>query len=766
MDNYLFKFGAVLVFLLSGIASAADLSVSVLEKGTGDPVEGATVVLGESSEYDTTDKTGKVTFSDVDVPPFVKVLAVGYETLTHPVSSTKKPIVLYIEPIALEGEGLEVVADRIPEKVSKVVLSADELANTPGAQGDPLKVLDSLPGVVSASEATGLVYMRGSDLSDNVVLVNRLPIGYLYHLGGLQSTINQNLVSDLNIFLAGFPVEYGDRLGGTIDVKLREPKNNRHHFNVDISTILGSFLAEGPLGEPDGKNSYFVAGRRSYIDLLLSPADLTDLQDEDKNGKKNQIITVPRFNDIQAGIHHKLNRGSLDFYYFSSTDELALIREKNVKQDPQLAGELSSKNSYQTLGMVWQQQWNSKWSQVMPLSFLQEKEDTRIGTDDNGNPFFIDVETNRLFWQPELRWQRKEDERWSVGMDYNYFDVPVNLYISRPPLEEDTDFDFTSQPKYRVKSKVYASFLASYIKQRKQWTKNFATIIGLRYSSGTISGGAEDTAVSPRAAIEYNLSDSTLLTASWGKYVQGPAGFEVLEGFGNPRLNYTEAEHRVIGLKHQINSLWSAQIEAYHKPMKNLVVSLDNESPPDNYQNAGTGEAYGVDVFIKRERRDRKMGWLSYSYAKSTRKNEITGVDRNFSGDQPHTLTFVWGQPFPGSWNKWTWGIKFQAHSGSPYTPVIGRHRENPDDPQSRWLADRAEPNSKRTPTYYRLDVRFAREVLSNRAKTTFYIEILNATLRKNVINYEYGDEYQKFDHPDEVTGLPIFPYAGFEVEF
>lgn len=48
-----------------------------------------------------------------------------------------------------------------------------------------------------------------------------------------------------------------------------------------------------------------------------------------------------------------------------------------------------------------------------------------------------------------------------------------------------------------------------------------------------------------------------------------------------------------------------------------------------------------MDVLIKREYADRKMEWLSYSYARSTRRNDATGDERDFSGDQPHTLAVV-----------------------------------------------------------------------------------------------------------------------------
>jgi len=245
----------------------------------------------------------------------------------------------------------------------------------------------------------------------------------------------------------------------------------------------------------------------------------------------------------------------------------------------------------------------------------------------------------------------------------------------------------------------------------------------LRFSSIAVSGGFRSHDFSPRASLEYNTTKNTLLTASWGRFIQTPDAAEVVEQFGNPGLEITEAEHRVLGIQHRINSLYSFKTEIYHKPMNNLVIAIDENVPPDNFASEGTGNAYGIDIFLKREPRDKVTGWLALSWAKSRRTNELTKVTRDFTGDQPLTLTAVWGQPFSGSWRRWDWSIKVQVHSGKPYTRVTGRHREDPSDPDSRYIAELGENNAERLPTYYKIDLRIAKEILYREAKMKFYID-------------------------------------------
>jgi len=43
-----------------------------------------------------------------------------------------------------------VVADRVTERTSKVVLTREEVRKTPGTGGDPLRSITSLPGIVQA----------------------------------------------------------------------------------------------------------------------------------------------------------------------------------------------------------------------------------------------------------------------------------------------------------------------------------------------------------------------------------------------------------------------------------------------------------------------------------------------------------------------------------------------------------------------------------------------------------------------------------------
>jgi len=766
-SNTLLILSGLFITLFSHATMSANiLNITVKQKGSGIPVEGAMVVIDQGIAYDETSETGNIKFLDIPSPRQIKIIAPGYDSLIIPITQGQATFIIYLEPLIFSGESLEVTEDRLIEKTSKISLSAAELLKAAGTSGDPLLAITALPGVTSAEEGSAKVYMRGSNGNDNITWINNAPVGYLYHFGGFQSTVNPLLIEDINIFLGGFPVRYGDALGGVVDAKLRSPKNDRMYYQFDISTINGSFLVEGPVGK-NGKNSFFVAGRRSYIDLILSPKKMSSLLSDDDDAPGDKVLLVPRFYDFQALYRHQLNDGYVDSYYFAAGDEFQFeIGKVSTKSDPQLAGQLSEKISYQAAGFTWQQRWNKQWDSLSTLAIAHDKSADRIGGDAQGNAFFANLEERALYFQTELYWRPYNRSLISFGTAGGYIKVPVELYAPIAGDDDDPGFDFTTQKKIRYKKTITAAEFSPHIKYRQQWTDSFTTQFGLRYTNMEVAGGFDSHQLSPRLTLEYKITPDTLLSGAWGRYLQMPEVEQIVKTLGNPSLVMTEAEHRILGVEHQFSSRYSLKAEVYQKPMKNLVISLDENKPPDNQVNRGTGEAYGFDVFFKRKPSHGKMGWLSFSWAKSSRTNKITGVTRDFIGDQPLTLTGVWGQPFGGEWKRWDWSLKAQVRSGRPYTEVVGRQREDADDPNSRWIAQFGKRNAKRLPTYYKVDFRIAREVLFNRFKAKFYLDMQNVTFANNIVAYDYGDEFEKIDNPTIIASLPFYPHIGIQMEF
>ena len=775
---------AVTVSLFVTCAHAEVFKITVLEKGTGDPVEGATVVNKQTSDYDTTDKDGRMSLDDVTFPFDLKVLNIGYETLEQSVS--EKELTIYLEPLSFEGEALEVVTERVKEKTSKITLVQEELRRVPGTQGDPIKMIETLPGVVTSSPGgdgggnPNNIYVRGSSGGENSFWINKLQAEYLYHFWGI-SIVNPSLVKDFNIFLGGFPVEYNDVLGGVVDIQLRDPKTDRFHQTYRVALNESAALLEGPITE---NQSFYAAARISYIDKVLDPFidDIVEFFSDDDDETDISVITLPKYWDAQANWHYKLPRGSADLYYFGSGDALALKFNKLEDSDPDLLGKLSAEFGFHTLGMNLQNSFSPKLVARLTSSLKSDYTKFQIGTDENGDPFGVDVSSTSGLVSPVLLWTPSKNHEISIGSSISYAKVPINLNISSLPSEENFSGDsFTSQKKYQIDDNLTFVGGSPYLKWRWSWDK-LNTILGLRYSKIRGTGGVDMDDYSPRIAFEYQATDDLLLNASWGRYMQMPNGAQLVRGYGNPKLGFTFAEHRIVGMQYRFADLWTVQLEGYHKPMEKLILTHPLQDPPEIYQNDGEGKAYGIDLLIKRDYGNRKMGWLSYSYAKSSR-TLIDGSDRNFSADQPHTISAVWSQPFGGSWNKWTWGFKLQANSGQPYTPIVGRvafcddgsggnqvcadqEIDEGDPAPTYWNPIYGERNILRRAFSHQLDFRIDRLIRYNTWTMTMYLDLLNVTMQTSP-TYDYGKNYENYNNPKE-SGVPgiIFPFLGVEASF
>lgn len=170
------------------------------------------------------------------------------------------------------------------------------------------------------------------------------------------------------------------------------------------------------------------------------------------------------------------------------------------------------------------------------------------------------------------------------------------------------------------------------------------------------------------------------------------------EKFRQPGPDRPRAEHAVAGLKRKLPDGWSLNVEVYRKRLWNLPV----EDPLLNFVNGARGLARGVELLVKKDRTARWAGWFAVSQSHSTRKNERTGQEVNFSQDQPWVLNLV----ATGRVDQfYSVGLRAQYHSGAPDMPITD---------VCRWVrvgsAGGPATGSVRLPDYHRIDLRFSRD--------------------------------------------------------
>ena len=124
-------------------------------------------------------------------------------------------------------------------------VSPTDIERVPGSHDDALRALHSLPGI--ATNASARPYIRGS-LSEDI-LVRYDGIGLLdpYHLKNFQSlisAIDPAGIERIEVFSGGFPVRYGTRSGGVIDIAAPSYQSG-YEYRANLSLISAGISTIG-----------------------------------------------------------------------------------------------------------------------------------------------------------------------------------------------------------------------------------------------------------------------------------------------------------------------------------------------------------------------------------------------------------------------------------------------------------------------------------------------------------------------------------------
>lgn len=747
-DGRIVKFAAGVVLVLGMPLASADpvtLQGEVLEKGSGDPILGAAVyVVSDDTLNATSDEHGRFMLTLPAPGDYtLGAVAVGFENATK-ISLTageaaRGPVKIYlrrdftIPPVVVRDA-------RNPERVSKTVMTREELREIPGAGGDPIKALQALPGVAMGGDASGDPAIRGSSPEDNAYYVDGVPVGYLFHFGGLVSVLPTNVVDSFNLYSAAFGPEYDDVLGAVIDVALRKPRTDRLGGKINVSLVGADGLVEGPVAE---HQSVLFSVRRSYFDYLLGTIE------DNKTGNK---FTFPRYYDYQGKYVWETNdantltanvNGASDSFAFTLTDD---PENEEAQHEPYLVGRSSFDQTYHTQSIAWTSRVSSTAVNKMYAGRMLQTNSNALGTAGT-----VDVGFDTQFLREEFRFEPVANHAVTVGGVYSRLDVDLDLDILSVPCDEFTgycDYASAERKKYKDRFKVNGELL--FAKDRWRVTPELTLTGGLHW---THDDYLDRTYTEPRLGAEWEWTPRTLLIAGWGKHNQFPAGGQVIDVFGNRRLQRLRATHSVLGVAQTLEDGWTWKLEGYYKTFDDLVIADERV----NYVNGASGKAHGAELLVKKESSKLWSGWLAMTYSQSRRRNDVTGESIPLSFDQPVIATGVLSYK-PSA--DWSFGARWTYHSGNPYTPYYKSTNQRED---GTYIPNTGETNSRRVPAYHRLDLRIERRRVYDTWKMNTYLEVINAYNRKNVGGYEYNADYSE---RDSVYQLPLLPFVGVEMEF
>ena len=727
------------------------LEGKVLSRGTNQAIAAAAVTLtgtdgaGSITRTAITDAAG--TFQFQELPPGryqVKLAASGLAPLAADEEVTVGDLtsVTYrLQGVGAPKEtalefGATATIEAPPREVTKRSLSGDELLRVAGTRGDPLKAIEYMPGVGRSPQADFII-IRGSSPADSEVQFEGAPVYRLYHFGGLTSFVQPRLLDKIDLYPGNFSARFGRKMGGIVDVGVRDPKTDALHGMVDINIVDSSFLFEGPIA----KNwSFAVAAKRSYIDLFI-----------DKLVPKDEatITAAPVYWDYQAMLAYKPS-GNDRFraMVYGSYDDLKLILAHPADSDPSIRGGVSSASQFHRAQLVWQHKYNAAVEHeinatIGPFSFAEN-----VGPD-----VAVQIPGYDAFLRAEWRAQLADQLRLIGGLDvsYNWFDFAYGGPRSTQ-LDGDPDAFGPLTGRQSVQLHDRDGFLrpAAYLEALWQVTSRLTLVPGGRVD---YLGDVHRWTVDPRLTGRYQLTATTILKGGIGLFSQAPSGAESLPVLGNPHLRPGRAEHYSLGVEQEVGSRLKLTAEGFYKRLSQLAVN--SPVPGENLNNDGIGRIYGAEASAKLRPTAKSSGFLSYTLSRSERNDH--GLEwRRFNWDQTHILTIAGAYRLGRGWDL---SGTFRYVTGNPITPVVGSiYNANIDTYKPVYGAI----NSARSNAFHRLDLRVEKSWHVKSGSIAAYVDVQNAYNQHN----EEGRSYNyNFTQSGVISGLPLIPSLGVRGE-
>ncbi|WP_232824741.1 TonB-dependent receptor [Algibacillus agarilyticus] len=634
---------------------------------------------------------------------------------------------------------------------TQITENAEKLTNMPGSMGDPMAAIAALPGVIIPT-AGGEPAVRGSSPADNRYYIDGMPAGYIFHEFNT-SIFDAQTIQDFQLYSAGFGAEYTGATGAVFDVRLRDPKKQDIAITLDASLLRAGVFVEGQVTD---NSAFYLSARQGLIQYFLPKQD-----EADEDGVR--IIDPPQDSDYVAKYvwdinpRHQLSLlavGAKDYVEAELTDNFDM-----VALNPDFAGDAKINEGFASQALTWLYNANSTSEMQWIIARYKDEMTTEWGSD-----YYESIDFIEQYIKGRYRFALNQSHQLTLGVEHKKTDFTYDL---NSILFVCTEFDVNCQASRRDPIRATHSLTAkdssAFITDRWQINPDMSLETGLQ---ATRNHYLDETFVHPRMAFSWHLSPNLTLLSAAGRYNRFADIGTALPEIGNPKIKQPVSNHYTFGFKGDFLTNWSWQVDSYYKTFDRLPTAIpEDQDAEKNYYVAQTsGTAKGVELLINRDRADNWYGWMSLSYAKSDRTNNLTGQTSNYRFDTPVVFNLV------GSYllkSKWELGFRFIAKSGESYTQVMGI-QANPFF-EDKYIGVYGDPFAKRLPVYSRLDLRASKPFAFFGQEAKFYVDIINAFNRKNITGEDL--DYARVNKTGELAiekeqDMGIFPSIGMSVTF
>ena len=821
----------LIITVLPVFAQNGDIEGTVYQRGTEKPIAGADVRIAETNQTEKTDEDGVFRFTELPEGRYTFVVTHPTETAPTQIfaeisSGDTTEVKIYLGE-AVKLETIVVEGKRLPPTISRTEIRGSELLRIPGAANDALKGLTTLPSIGIPNDYFGVLYIRGSEPGSNLYYLDRTPLGYPFHWGGLLSTISSETIETIDIYAGGYGAEFGLDSQAVLDIHARNSIEDRFDGKFNLNILYSEGLLEGRIGD---KGYISVSGRRSYFDFIVGPII------ESQTGSEQQF---PYFSDYQLKFAYPLTeKHHLTLNAFAATDHFDFKEgeiEDSIEPDFERAT-FYFKNGFNGQGIHlhsnFTDNFTSHFSFTRTFNFLNidlEDPDVVSYELENGNfkledgklvaeeiiynsydvkvkvPVYTLREDVSYKFTPTLQFEVGSLLSFSPANSfedsnlYEYEPIGEDIAINVPIVEneEGVGESVLSRPaRYNVTEleETHYEFGHDFYRAEGYLQARYDPLPALSIALGTrldYLNLTEQLSVQPRASVSLKLASDFNIRFAYGHYEQSPKPYQILSENGNADLKSSLARHYIMEIEHDLTSQTEFKFATYYKDSQKLVTKgevpttsraqpastggrLATETQVSNYLNQGAAYVGGVEAFLRHRIPDKFFGWISYAYTHAEHREYPDAVYRPYLFDNTHIVSVVANYNFTSNFEI---GAKWQYLSGTSEVPISSLVLIQ--DPLTRGLnpllASIDEELTAELTPYHKLDFRISHKWKVRGMKIGGFLDILNVYNRKNTIKFSFreatievqGEEVVIEEwESEEISQLPRIIYVGLTLEF
>jgi hypothetical protein len=568
---------------------------------------------------------------------------------------------------------------------------------------DPLRVVQTLPGVAGGDDFRSEYSVRGSPYRHASLIVDGVETPWLQHAAvgrgdtGTMTMLRGDMVQDATLVVGAYPRRDGGQLGPQLNLTLREGSRAARRFHASVSGTSTTLTAEGPLGS-SARGSWIAGLRKSHVEWPV--------------GRDDHQSTVFGFGDLQSKLVYDVRPGQ-------QVSVSLVAGLSNVERDnPNPLALADGVNTAAMATVGWRSVIGSRTIVTQRISYLTHEFVNRDQTTrpasrgaNGANAYRLDV--TRTLFRGALEAGAQAKRVWGARGGPMAYSPISGATMESPVNNIDASW---------LERSGYASF-------RRSVAPGVTLAAGLRLAGSTL---VHRDAVDRWFQAEWAVGPRWLLHGSTGLMHQFPDLERVRGWAGADDLRPERATYADVGVGQRLSPSvrWDATMftrrerdilrDADLPRVVNGVIAFDGVT--NRFGNVLAGSARGFELTLERRDSREFAGWVGYTYGVARYSDATRHETFDADFDQRHTVNVSGVAPAP-----WGTRVGFTFRSGTNF-PIPG-YLVNRD---GRLFAGER-PNEARLPAYARLDLRAERTFDRAGRHFTLFAEAINVLNRTNV---------------------------------